>query len=99
MVTDNQLRGLCRLSKTGKNEEIAASKAGMDVKTARKYVRKYRAARKLPTEFWQERRWRTRPDPFAEVWEQLQKQIQASPGLEAKTVFEALQREQPGRFA
>jgi hypothetical protein len=95
MVTDNQVRRLFRLSKTEKNEEIAASKAGMDVKTARKY----RAARKLPTELRQERVWRTRPDPFAEVWEELQKQIQASPGLEAKTLFEALQREQPGRFA
>src|SRR5882757_11369471 len=95
MVTDNQVRRLFRLSKTEKNEEIAASKAGMDVKTARKY----RAARRLPTELRQERQWRTRTDPFVEVWEQLQKQIQASPGLEAKTLFEALQREQPGRFA
>jgi hypothetical protein len=67
----------------------------MDVKTARKY----QAAGKLPSELRSERDWRTRPDPFAEVWEQIREQIKASPGLEAKTLFEALQREQPGRFA
>jgi len=83
------------LSKTERNQEIAAAKAGMDSKTARKY----QAAGKLPSELRGERNWRTRPDPFAEVWEQIREGIKASPGLEAKTLFEALQREQPGRFA
>jgi hypothetical protein len=95
MVTDNQVRRLFRLSKTERNQEIAASKAGMDVKTARRY----QAAGKLTSELRGERMWRTRPDPFAEVWEQIRERIKASPGLEAKTLFEALQREQPGRFA
>ena len=92
MVTDNQVRRLFRLSKTERNQEIAVAKAGMDVKTARKY----RTAGKLPSELRKERNWRTRQDPFAEVWEHIREQIQASPGLEAKTLFEALQREQPG---
>lgn len=83
------------MSKTERNQEIAAAKAGMDIKTARKY----QAAGKLPSELRSERDWRTRPDPFAEVWEQIREQIKASPGLEAKTLFEALQREQPGRFS
>jgi hypothetical protein len=46
-----------------------------------------------------ERPWRTREDPFGEVWEAVQRQIQESPGLEAKTLFEWLQREYPGRFS
>ena len=83
------------MSKTERNQEIAASKADMDIKTARKY----QAAGKLPSELRKERSWRTRPDPFAEVWEDVRKQIATSPGLEAKTLFEAMQREQPGRFA
>ena len=95
MVTDNQVRRLFRLSKTERNQEIAAAKAGMDVKTARRY----QAAGRLPSELRSERDWRTRPDPFAEVWEHIQERIKASPGLEAKTLFEALQREQPGRFS
>jgi hypothetical protein len=95
MVTDNQVRRLFRLSKTERNQEITAAKAGMDIKTARRYF----AAGKLPSELIRERSWRTRPDPFGEVWEEIRKQIQAAPGLEAKTLFEALQREHPGQFA
>ena len=50
--------------KTEQSREIAAAKAGMDAKTARKYVRLGR----LPSEVESVPRWRTRPDPFAEVW-------------------------------
>jgi len=95
MVTDTQVRRLKRLSKTEKTRELAAAKAGMDAKTARKYL----ADTRLPRERLPERRWRTRPDPFEQVWEEVRRQIDANPGLEAKTLFEALQRECPGEFA
>ena len=36
MVTDAQVRRLKRLSKTEQNQELAAAKAGMEAKTARK---------------------------------------------------------------
>lgn len=83
------------MSKTEQNQEIAAAKAGMDAKTARKYLREGR----LPSETRVDRTWRTRPDPFMEVWEEVRQLVNANPGLEAKTLFEALQREHPGRFA
>jgi hypothetical protein len=95
MVTDQQVRRLKKLSKSEQNREIAASKAGMDPKTARKYL----ALNLLPSEVEKERHWRTRDDPFSEVWDQVRQQIEESPGLEAKTLFEWLQREYPGRFA
>jgi hypothetical protein len=95
MVTDAQVRRLRKLSNTAKNQEIAASKAGMDPTTARRYL----GLEKLPSELKKERQWRTREDPFHEVWEAVQLQIQESPGLEAKTLFEWLQREYPGRFS
>jgi Mu transposase-like protein len=95
MVTDNQVRRLRKLSNTEQNQEIAAAKAGMDPKTARKYL----AVSRLPSEMNRERCWRTRPDPFQEVWELVRQQIEESPGLEAKTLFEWLQREYPGRYA
>lgn len=82
------------MSNSEKNQEIAASKAGMDPKTARKYL----ALNRLPSEVIKERHWRTREDPFSEVWEQVRQQIQENGGLEAKTLFEWLQREHPGRF-
>lgn len=83
------------MSKTEKTQEVAAAKAGMDVKTARKYL----ADGRLPSEVIPERAWRTRTDPFDSVWEQIRQQLEAHPGLEAKTLFEALQRERPGDFA
>ncbi|MBD0328230.1 MAG: IS21 family transposase, partial [Pyrinomonadaceae bacterium] len=83
------------MSKTEQTQELAAAKAGMDVKTARKYLR----TGKLPSEAKRERTWRTRKDPFGRVWNEIQEQLASSPGLEAKTIFEALQRKYPGDFA
>ena len=83
------------MSNTEKNQEIASSKAGMDPTTARRYL----GLERLPSELKKERPWRTREDPFGEVWEAVQRQIQESPGLEAKTLFEWLQREYPGQFS
>lgn len=95
MVTDQQVGRLCRLDLFGAPAALAVAKAGMDEKTARKY----RRLAQLPSEVRMEHHWRTRQDPFAEVWPQLQEQLALTPGLEAKTLFEALQRQYPGRFA
>jgi hypothetical protein len=94
LVTDQQVRRLFALVKRENNQEIAAAKAGMDRKTARKYLR----ARRLPSELRQAPRWRTRTDAFAGVWEELGELLKINPGLEAKTLFDYLQRQHPGRF-
>lgn len=73
---------------------MAAAKAGMDVKTARKYLSEGR----LPSEKRPERNWRTRKDAFEKVWEEIREQVGTNPGLEAKTIFEALQRKYPGQY-
>jgi len=83
------------LSNTEKTQELAAAKAGMDVKTARKYLR----TRVLPSELKADRHWRTHKDEFADVWPEVKEQLSANPGLEAKTIFAALQRKYPERFA
>jgi hypothetical protein len=67
----------------------------MDEKTARKYIR----TGKLASEIEKEHTWRTREDPFAEVWEEVRKKLEINSGLESKTLFEYLQRQYPGRFA
>ena len=51
----------------------------------------------LPSEVTNVRHWRTREDPFSTVL-QVRQQIEENPGLEAKTLFEWLQREYPGRY-
>ncbi len=95
MVTDQQIRRLYKLSNTEETQAIVASKAGMDVKTARKYLR----ARRLPSEMKTERHWRTRQDGFAAVWPEIREQLRTHPTLEAKTIFAALQRQYAEKFA
>jgi hypothetical protein len=82
------------LIKKEKTKAIAATKAGMDEKTARKYIK----GGKLPGEYRQEHRWRTREDSFSEQWGKIKQMLEINAGLEAKTIFESLQREQPGKF-
>jgi hypothetical protein len=67
----------------------------MDVKTARKYLK----AHHLPSELKSARHWRTRRDEFTGVWPEVSEQLRTNPALEAKTLFEALQRQYPERFA
>lgn len=94
MVTDQQVRRLHALMQTEKTLAVAAAKAGMDEKTARKY----RRLGKLPSEVKNDPTWRTRKDPFEDVWEEVRVKLEINPGLEAKTLFQDLQRRYPGRF-
>ncbi len=80
----------------GKTQEAAAAAAGMSVRSARKWEHG-----PLPSESRSPRWWRTREDPYAEVWEQ-----DVVPLLEAdsegkltvKTIFEELVERYPDRF-
>jgi hypothetical protein len=97
MITDNQARKLMKHLQENRTLGVAAAKSGMDEKTARKY----RDLGKLPSELEAERirTWRTREDPFEEVWEMVKSFLENNDGFEAKTLFEYLQREYPGRFS
>ena len=53
MVSDQQVRRLFKVIQQNETLSMAAAKAGMDVKTARKY----RRLRKLPSELHQPRTW------------------------------------------
>jgi hypothetical protein len=95
MVTDDQVRRLFRLLQVEGTQELAAAKAGMDPKTARRY----RRVGKLSSELTVPRTWRTRKDPFDKVWGEVRQELELNPGLQAKTLFTWLQRKYPGRFA
>lgn len=73
---------------------IAASKAGMSSKTAYKY----RKIGQLPSQMKQLHDWRTRLDPFAKEWAWTIELLLVNPGLEAKTIFDYLQRENLGQY-
>ena len=63
-----------------------------------KTARKYRRLGQVPSELPQAPRWRNRPDAFVEVWGEVRELLNVNAGLEAKTVFEYLQRRYVGQF-
>src|ERR1700758_696177 len=94
MIQDAQVLRLRQLLGEGLPLYRAALKVGMETKTARKY----RHAERLPSESFTPRSWRTREDPFQDVWPELENRLELNPGLQAKTLFEDLQHRFPGRF-
>jgi hypothetical protein len=95
MVTNQQILRLRSALSKGMSLSLAAARAGVDRKTAGKY----RRLDQLPSEVRMEHTWRTREDPFDGVWPWVAAQLKDNPGLEAKTLFQALQRLHPNRFA
>jgi len=92
--TDAQVRKMMtEHQKTGR-VEVSGLRAGMDRKTARKYL----SLNELPSGLRKPRTWRTRPDPFKEVWGEIEQRLRDAPGLEAKTLFEDLLERYPGKF-
>lgn len=69
----------------GETLDRAAQKSAMSENTARRYRNGAKAKSARPG-----RTYRTRPDPFEAVWAQVEKMLEAAPGLEAKTIFARL---------
>jgi transposase len=94
MVTDRQVRRL--RMELGKGEPLAtaALRSGMSENTARRY-----RLGVLPRQSRQPREYRTRPDPFAAVWPEIEAMLEQAAGLEAVTIFEALRRRPELSFA
>ena len=95
MVTDEQVRRLFMLISKGNQQYKAALKSGMSDKTARKYIK----AKKLPSQLKKDHTWRTRSDPFSEIWGEVVECLEDNHGHEAKFLFEHFQREYPDRFS
>jgi len=99
MVSDRQVRKLRKKLAEGKTVLVAADAAGMSEKTAHNWK-----SGPLPSELKQtrERHWRTREDPFADVWESeivplLEEDKKAV--LEAAELLRWLHKKHPGKFA
>jgi len=96
MVTDAQVRLLRRKIMEKKSQQAAAAAAGMSVRSARKWLRG-----SLPSETKKPRSWRTRIDPFEDVWDAeilplLRSDAQGV--LQATTILDVLEQHEPGRF-
>ena len=94
MIKDGPVKELRRLLNLGRPLAASARMTEMSEKTARKY----RDDERLPSQRKTARDYRTRVDPFAGVWAEVQRKLAAEPALKAKTLFEWLQQTDPGRF-
>lgn len=93
-VTSQQVTLYMSQRQQGQTQEVAAAKAGLSVRTARRLERRAESSEPPAS-----RHWRTRPDPFADVWETtLVPQLAAAPGLQALTLLEWLQEQHPGQY-
>lgn len=96
MVTDEQVRLLRKKRMEGMTHEAAGAAAGMSERTARTWQRG-----PLPSQTKTPRAYRTREDPFADIWSSEVEPLLVADedgALEAKTVFAELERRHPGRF-
>jgi hypothetical protein len=78
----------------GATQQVAAAKAGMSERTARRYER----AGKLPSELKRAHTWRTRPNPFEEDWPWVVAQLERDPALQGTTLFALLCERHPERY-
>lgn len=94
MITDQQVTLLRYNMVKYSHQKIAAAKSGMSEGSARKYLKTSR----LPSEMKSARHWRTHPDVFASVWEEVTRMLTLSPSLTAKTILSHLRSSHPGHF-
>ena len=92
MISKTQYRRLCKMVNEGNNIKNAAARAGIDVKTARKYLKEDNPLQS------KQHSWKTRMDPFEEVWGEIAGMLLLQPKLEAKTIFSYLLDKYPERF-
>ena len=94
-ATNAQVRIMMRERQKGKSQEQAAASANV---RSRKTVAKYESLQRMPSELKQRRTYRTRPDPFAEDWPQVEAMLATTPELEAKALFGWLCEQHPDRY-
>ena len=61
-------------------------------------TRTYRRSKPTHRLIQGERWWRTRADPFAQVWPEVTHQLEQQPYIEANVLFVAVQKQYPGKF-
>src|SRR5712692_656332 len=80
--------------KKGMEQRVAATRAGMSERTARKYEH----TGKLPSQLKGSHDWNTRQNPFEEDWPWVVSQLERDPALQGATLFALLCERDPGRY-
>lgn len=94
MTITNQQVKLFMKNSIKMSQKLAAAKAGMDVKTARKYMR----SGELPSDVKIGGRRKPRANPFESHWKELTDMLNHAPGLEAKTLLSYLLKKYPDLY-
>jgi len=95
MISPQQHRKLMKQYQLEDHIGRSAIKAGIDPKTAGKYIKGAAG----PEEQHGERGWRTHPDAFAQVWPGVEELLFREPELQAKVIFEELLEKACGKFS
>jgi len=91
---DTEVRLYMQERKKGITQRVAAARAGIGERTARKYER----GAALPSQLKRSHDWRTRPNPFAGDWEWVVSQLERDPALQGSTLFSLLCERYPERY-
>jgi len=94
MKTDAEVWIMKKERSKGATQVVAAARAEMSERTARKYEQ----AGQLPSQLKRPRQHRTRPDPFASEWGWVVEMLERDPALQATTLFALLQAKHPGQY-
>ncbi len=94
MKKDTEVRLYMQERKKGITQRVAAARAGIGERTARKYER----AAALPSQLKRSHDWRTRPNPFEGDWEWVVSQLERDPALQGSTLFSLLCERHPERY-
>jgi hypothetical protein len=92
-ITLEQVKIFMKLRTEGTPQKQASAKAGLSESSGRRIDKGNLPKKKAP------RHWRTRKDPFADVWKsEILPLLEKAPNLTPTTLFEDLQDRHPGRF-
>ena len=94
MKKDGEIKLLMEERRKGSSQKLAAARAGMSERTARKYEQ----AGKLPSQLKAPRAHRTRANPFVADWPWVEGQLRRDQALQTKTLFALLCQAYPGRY-
>src|SRR3989454_5968190 len=94
MKKDTEVKLLMQERRKGTSQRLAAARAGMSERTARKYEQ----AGQLPTHLKRPHTWATRANPFEEHWSWVITQLERDPALQGSTLFALLCEQHPGCY-
>jgi hypothetical protein len=91
---DTEIRLYLQERRKGMTQRVAAARAGIGERTARKYEQ----AAALPSQLKRLHDWKTRIDPFEEDWPWVVSQLERDPALQGSTLFALMCERHPGRY-